>query len=115
MRVRGRARPQPSPPKGWPGGARRGRSSHAHSSRLSTSTSASESLSSSGATAGAGVSEAPGVSTVSFRFRGWMQVVRGSGPRETTVAHGGLLTAFCWAGGARATLGATPVSKLLQE
>lgn len=62
---------------------------------------------------GACVSVAPGVSTANFRFRGWMQVVRGSGARETMVAHGGLLTTFCWAGGARATLGATPVSKLL--
>ena len=26
------------------------------------------------------------------------------------MAQGGLLTALCWAGGARATLGATPVS-----
>lgn len=110
MLVRGRA-----PRRAGQEGRNEARSSHAHSSLLSTSTSASESLSSSGATAGAGVSEAPGVSTVSFRFRGWMQVARGSGPRETTVAHGGLLTTFCWAGGARATLGATPVSKLLQE
>ena len=85
---------------------------HSHSSLLSTSTSASESLSSSGAAAGAGVSEAPAVSKVSFRFRGWIQVARGSGARETTVVHGGLLT-LCWAGGARATLGATPASKLL--
>lgn len=53
------------------------------------------------------------MSTVSFRFRGWTQLVTGSGARETTVAQGGLLATLCWAGGARATLGATPVSKLL--
>lgn len=97
--------------KGWPPGQQAG--SHVHSSLLSTSTSASESLSSSGVTVGACVSVAPGVSTANFRFRGWTQVVRGSGARETMVAHGGLLTTFCWAGGARATLGATLVSKLL--
>lgn len=84
-----------------------------NSSLLSTSTSASESLSSSGAAKEASMSGAPGVSTVSFRFRGWTQVVRGSGAREATVVHGGLFTTFCWVGGARATLGATAVSKLL--
>lgn len=61
----------------------------------------------------AAVSGALGASTASFRFRGWAQAVRGSGAREMAVGHGGLLTTFCWAGGARATLGATPVSKLL--
>lgn len=84
-----------------------------HSSLLSTSTSASESLSSSGAATDASMSGAPGVSMVSFRFRGWIHVVRGSGAREATVVHGGLFTTFCWVGGARATLGATAVSKLL--
>lgn len=78
-------------------GAGKDPDSHVHSSLLSTSTSASESLSSSGAATatGAGVSGAPGGSTVSFRFRGWRQVARGSGARETTAVHGGLLTTFC--------------------
>lgn len=87
--------------------------SYSHSSLLSTSTSASESLSSSAVATGTSVSGAPGVSAFSFRFRGWIQVGRGSGARETTVVHGGLFTTFCWAGGARATLGAPAVSKLL--
>lgn len=93
-----------------------------HSSRVSTSISASDSLSSSVAgTAGmVGVavvvgrgSGTAGGSGTCFLFLGWVGLFRSSLLRETAVAHGGLLTIFGWAGGARATLGATAFSKLL--
>lgn len=54
-----------------------------------------------------------GVSAACFLFRGCAALLGGSLLRDTTVAQGGLLTTFCWAGGASATLGATAFSKLL--